>query len=217
MDFVSWDDDIPNIWKVIKFHGSKSPIRIYIYIIIYHISHQISLLWLAINPYKSHILWKVIKIHGSKPPTSISMVILVLAHSWSPESHKKPKQRPPLRNRHTIVKTQQSPAGVQREIVPGKLCISHDFASKRGWFAIHKAPVYEVSGLFVWVLHQLVVNHTLGLHSNNESTRVYSSGIATTEHPKNNRTTSGYVKTSSATFLSCAAQIARIFQIAKLH
>ena len=22
-DFVSWDDDIPNIWKVIKFHGSS--------------------------------------------------------------------------------------------------------------------------------------------------------------------------------------------------
>ena len=25
----SWDDDIPNIWKVIKFHGSKPPTRIY--------------------------------------------------------------------------------------------------------------------------------------------------------------------------------------------
>ena len=25
---VSWDDDIPNIWKVIKFHGSKPPTRI---------------------------------------------------------------------------------------------------------------------------------------------------------------------------------------------
>ena len=24
---VSWDDDIPNIWKVIKFHGSKPPTR----------------------------------------------------------------------------------------------------------------------------------------------------------------------------------------------
>ena len=23
---VSWDDDIPNIWKVIKFDGSKPPI-----------------------------------------------------------------------------------------------------------------------------------------------------------------------------------------------
>ena len=23
MDFVSWDDDIPNIWKVIEFHGSS--------------------------------------------------------------------------------------------------------------------------------------------------------------------------------------------------
>jgi hypothetical protein len=23
-EFVSWDDDIPNIWKVIKFHGSKT-------------------------------------------------------------------------------------------------------------------------------------------------------------------------------------------------
>ena len=22
-EFVSWDDDIPNIWKVIKFHGSS--------------------------------------------------------------------------------------------------------------------------------------------------------------------------------------------------
>ena len=22
---VSWDDDIPNIWKVIKIHGSKPP------------------------------------------------------------------------------------------------------------------------------------------------------------------------------------------------
>ena len=22
---VSWDDDIPNLWKVIKFHGSKPP------------------------------------------------------------------------------------------------------------------------------------------------------------------------------------------------
>jgi hypothetical protein len=25
-EFVSWDYDIPNIWKVIKFHGSKPPI-----------------------------------------------------------------------------------------------------------------------------------------------------------------------------------------------
>ena len=24
---ISWDDDIPNTWKVIKFHGSKSPTR----------------------------------------------------------------------------------------------------------------------------------------------------------------------------------------------
>ena len=24
-EFVSWDDEIPNIWKVIKFHGSKPP------------------------------------------------------------------------------------------------------------------------------------------------------------------------------------------------
>ena len=24
-EFVSWDDDIPKIWKVIKFHGSKPP------------------------------------------------------------------------------------------------------------------------------------------------------------------------------------------------
>ena len=24
-DFVSWDYDIPNIWKLIKFHGSKAP------------------------------------------------------------------------------------------------------------------------------------------------------------------------------------------------
>ena len=24
---VSWDDEIPNIWKVIKFHGSKPPTR----------------------------------------------------------------------------------------------------------------------------------------------------------------------------------------------
>ena len=26
-EFVSWDDDIPNICKVIKFHGSKAPTR----------------------------------------------------------------------------------------------------------------------------------------------------------------------------------------------
>jgi hypothetical protein len=25
---VKWDDDIPNIWKVIKFHGSKPPTSI---------------------------------------------------------------------------------------------------------------------------------------------------------------------------------------------
>ena len=24
-EFVSWGDEIPNIWKVIKFHGSKPP------------------------------------------------------------------------------------------------------------------------------------------------------------------------------------------------
>jgi len=24
-EFVSWNDDIPNIWKIIKFHGSKPP------------------------------------------------------------------------------------------------------------------------------------------------------------------------------------------------
>ena len=28
-EFVKWDDDIPNIWKVIKFHGSKPPTSIY--------------------------------------------------------------------------------------------------------------------------------------------------------------------------------------------
>ena len=27
-EFVSWDNEIPNIWKVIKFHGSKPPTRI---------------------------------------------------------------------------------------------------------------------------------------------------------------------------------------------
>jgi len=27
-EFVSWDDDTPNIWKVIKFHGSKPPTRL---------------------------------------------------------------------------------------------------------------------------------------------------------------------------------------------
>jgi hypothetical protein len=26
-EFVSWDDDIPNIWNFIKFHGSKPPTR----------------------------------------------------------------------------------------------------------------------------------------------------------------------------------------------
>ena len=26
---VSWNDDIPNIWKVIKFHGSKPQTSIY--------------------------------------------------------------------------------------------------------------------------------------------------------------------------------------------
>ena len=25
MEFVSWDDELPNIWKVIKIHGSKAP------------------------------------------------------------------------------------------------------------------------------------------------------------------------------------------------
>ena len=25
-EFLSWDDDIPNLWKVIQFHGSKPPI-----------------------------------------------------------------------------------------------------------------------------------------------------------------------------------------------
>jgi hypothetical protein len=29
MEFVSWDDDIPNRWKFIKFHGSKPPRRFY--------------------------------------------------------------------------------------------------------------------------------------------------------------------------------------------
>jgi hypothetical protein len=27
-EFVSWDDEIPNIWKVKKFHGSKPPTRL---------------------------------------------------------------------------------------------------------------------------------------------------------------------------------------------
>ena len=34
-EFVSWDDDIPNIWKVIKFHGSKPPTSGYINIVVY--------------------------------------------------------------------------------------------------------------------------------------------------------------------------------------
>jgi hypothetical protein len=37
MQFVSWDDDITE-WKVIKFHGSKPPIRYNIYIL-YYIVH----------------------------------------------------------------------------------------------------------------------------------------------------------------------------------
>ena len=32
----SWDDDIPNIWKVIKFHGSKPPTKYGIYIYNYY-------------------------------------------------------------------------------------------------------------------------------------------------------------------------------------
>ena len=28
MDFVSWDYELPNIWKIIKFHGSKPPTSI---------------------------------------------------------------------------------------------------------------------------------------------------------------------------------------------
>ena len=29
MEFVSWDNEIPNIWKVIKFHGSKPPNQVH--------------------------------------------------------------------------------------------------------------------------------------------------------------------------------------------
>ena len=36
MEFVSWDDDIPNRWKVIKIHGSKPPTRLYCYRSILH-------------------------------------------------------------------------------------------------------------------------------------------------------------------------------------
>ena len=38
-EFVSWGYEIPNLWKVIKLHGSKPPTRythIYIYIYIDH-------------------------------------------------------------------------------------------------------------------------------------------------------------------------------------
>ena len=27
MEFVSWDDELPTEWQVIKFHGSKPPTR----------------------------------------------------------------------------------------------------------------------------------------------------------------------------------------------
>ena len=47
-EFVSFATLFPTEWKVIKFHGSSHHQPVYIYI--YHISHQISLLWLAINP-----------------------------------------------------------------------------------------------------------------------------------------------------------------------
>jgi len=43
-EFVSWDDDIPNIWTVIKFHGSKPPTRTWL------IKHIEGL---------SHMLWKI--------------------------------------------------------------------------------------------------------------------------------------------------------------
>ena len=37
MDFVTWAHETPNIWKVIKFHGSKPPINhvimfVYVYL-----------------------------------------------------------------------------------------------------------------------------------------------------------------------------------------
>ena len=47
---VSWDDDIPNcFWRNSKHVPNHQPVSI-CNIYIYHISHQISLLWLAINP-----------------------------------------------------------------------------------------------------------------------------------------------------------------------
>ena len=57
MEFVSWDDDIPNIWKVIKIHGSKPPTRLYSY---RSILHNFTVLFSSI----------IINYYSHHPPTS---------------------------------------------------------------------------------------------------------------------------------------------------
>ena len=59
---VSWDYDIPKIWKNQSHVPNHQPEYIF-----YHISHQISLLWLAINP----IYYGKIKVHGSSHHQSV--------------------------------------------------------------------------------------------------------------------------------------------------
>ena len=75
---VSWDDDIPNIWKVIKFHGSKPQTSIYtnigfplpltIHYLVGGFNHLEKYEFVNGKDYMYHILWKIKKC--SKPPTS---------------------------------------------------------------------------------------------------------------------------------------------------
>ena len=84
---VSWDDEIPNIWKVRKFHGSKPPTREHIMIIhdgtdtynnhynqIDHDLHQKIMITKSVGIMKFPTEWE--KIHGSKPPTREHIMII---------------------------------------------------------------------------------------------------------------------------------------------
>jgi hypothetical protein len=49
-EFVSWDDDIPNAWKVIKFHGSKPPTRLNLHFCCFNHHFLIVFLWFSSKP-----------------------------------------------------------------------------------------------------------------------------------------------------------------------
>ena len=100
-DFVSWEVDIPNMWKVIKFHGSKPPTR-------WWLSHFTSHFWWISKPptrYKCYMdIWMIIGIIGIATDGIKLDIYIYIYYIHCPVilSHYIPKYSIPITNQMTM-------------------------------------------------------------------------------------------------------------------